>query len=135
MPKIDAVFMHTAAEFFDVGRFMVMGALISTTLLTFVPREVLANVSGDNTLALLVMMAAAFIFSICSTSDAFVARTFASQFAMGPVMGFLVLGPMFDIKNLLMLLGSFTKRFVVKLVVIIFGVSFALLYLGTSILF
>lgn len=133
--KIDAVFMHTAAEFFDVGRFMVMGAFISTTLLTVMPKDVLANISGDNTLALLAMMAAAFIFSICSTSDAFIARTFSSQFALGPVMGFLVLGPMFDIKNLLMLFGSFTKRFVVKLVVVIFAVSFALLYFGTTLLF
>ncbi len=133
--KINAIFMHAAAEFFEVGRFLIMGAFISTAMLTLVPKEILAGLGGENTTALLIMMASAFIFSVCSTSDAFIARTFTSQFALGPVMGFLVLGPMFDIKNLLMLMGSFKKRFVIKLVLIIVAVSFALLYVASATLF
>lgn len=133
--KIDAICMHAASEFFDVGRFLVMGAFISTLMLTLIPKDVFANLGGEHTIALLVMMSAAFIFSICSTSDAFIARTYINQFSPGSIMGFLVLGPMFDVKNLLMLLGSFKKGFVVKLVFVIFGVSFALLYALTPILF
>ena len=42
-------------------------------------------------------------------------------------MGFLVLGPMIDIKNTMMLLGSFKKSFVIKLIGSIVIVSFIVL--------
>jgi len=66
-------------------------------------------------------MTAAFVFSVCSTSDAFIARTFTNQFSTGSIIGFLVLGPMIDVKNMLVLLSSFRKSFVVKLVAVVPG--------------
>jgi len=42
-------------------------------------------------------------------------------------MGFLVVGPMLDVKNTIMLLGSFKKKFVLKLIFIIIVVSFSVL--------
>lgn len=134
MNRINAVFMHASMEFFEVSRFLIIGALLSTVVQTVLPKEALANLGNLNVLSLLVMMASAFILSICSTSDAFIARTFTGQFAMGPVMGFMVLGPMVDIKNLLMLLGNYKKRFVAKLVFAIFGISFVLLYVFSNII-
>ncbi len=133
--RVDAIFTHAASEFFEVGRFLVVGAFLSTIVQTIIPKEALASLGGGNAISLLIMMASAFVLSICSTSDAFIARTFTSQFALGPVMGFLVLGPMVDIKNLLMLFGIFKKRFVIKLVFIIVTLSFVLLYIVTSLLF
>lgn len=62
------------------------------------------------------MMGAAFVLSICSTSDAFIARNFINQFSVGSILGFLILGPMIDIKNLIMLLGNFKAGYVVRLV-------------------
>jgi len=59
-------------------------------------------------------------------------RTFLNQFSTGSVMGFLVLEPMIDVKNMLVLLSSFRNGFVIKLVAIIFGFSFVLLYFLTS---
>jgi uncharacterized protein len=73
------------------------------------------------------MMLLAFILSVCSTSDAFIAKSFLNQFSISSVMGFMVLGPMLDIKNTLMLLGSFKKRFVIKLLFIVFGIVFGTL--------
>lgn len=134
MGRINAVFMHASTEFFEVSRFLIVGAFLSTLVQTVLPKGILANLGGLDVLSLLVMMAAAFLLSICSTSDAFIARTFTGQFAMGSVMGFLVLGPMIDIKNLLMLLGNFKKRFVIKLVFTIFGISFVLLYVFSIII-
>ena len=134
-PRFDAVFTHAASEFFEVGRFLIVGAFLSAIVQTVLPKDVLASLGGGRATALLIMMASAFVLSICSTSDAFIARTFTSQFSIGPVMGFLVLGPMIDVKNLLMLLGSFRKGFVIKLVFIIFILSFIILYVLTSILF
>jgi uncharacterized membrane protein YraQ (UPF0718 family) len=46
-------------------------------------------------------------------------------------MVFLVLVTIIDIKNMLMLLSSFRKGFVIKLVVVIFVVAFCMLYLQT----
>jgi uncharacterized membrane protein YraQ (UPF0718 family) len=70
------------------------------------------------------MMAAAFLFSACSTSDAFIARSFQSRFPMGAVLGFMVFGPMMDIKNLLMLFSGFRKSFVLRLAFLIFALNF-----------
>ena len=79
--------------------------------------------------SILLMMAAAFILSLCSSSDAVIARSFASQLPAGAVMGFLVFGPMMDIKNMLMLSSGFTKGFIVKLMLVTVGVCFFLVFL------
>ena len=135
MGKIDAVLRHAGNEFFEVGRYLIVGAFLSAIVQTFVPKEALAGLGGGYVVSLLVMMLSAFIMSVCSTSDAFIARSFSNQFPIGSVMGFMVLGPMLDIKNLLMLMGSFNKKFVIKLVCLIFGLSFLLLLVLTGLLF
>ena len=124
--KIEAVFSHAGSEFFDVGRYLITGALLSGIFQTLVPKDIFAT-GGIYGVSLIMMMLCAFVLSVCSTSDAFIARTFVNQFPLGAVLGFMVLGPMIDLKNLFMLMGRFRKSFVVKLVVIIFGLSFALL--------
>ncbi len=133
--KMDAVFRHAGTEFFEVGRFLIMGAFLSSIVQTLIPKDILSNIGGGYVVSLIIMMVSAFVLSICSTSDAFIARTFVNQFPMGSVMGFMVLGPMVDIKNLLMLLGNFKKRFVIKLVLSIFGLSFTLLLILTKLIF
>ncbi len=131
LEKIKLVFMHASSEFFQVGKFLIIGAFISSLFQTCIPKDVFNNLWGHEILSLLVMMLAAFIFSICSTSDAFIAKAFSSQFSTGSIMGFLVLGPMIDIKNMLMLSSSFRKGFVIKLIAIIFTVTFFVLYVHT----
>ena len=55
------------------------------------------------------------IFSLsCSSADAVVARSFAGQFPMG-ADGIMVFGPMMDIKNLILLSGGFSRKFVLRL--------------------
>jgi uncharacterized protein len=66
------------------------------------------------------MQALAFILSICSTTDAFVALGFANTFTLGSVLGFLTFGPMVDIKSTLMFLGVFRNRVVLYLIVLPF---------------
>ncbi len=120
---------HTLEEFFEVGRYLVVGAFISAIFQVFISKDMLSTLSDNKVLALIVMMLAAFIFSVCSTSDAFVAKAFLGQFTMNSIMGFLVLGPMLDIKNLLMLSSSFKKAFVIRLVLAIVLTSFLILFL------
>ena len=130
--NIDAIFRHAGAEFFQVGKFLIIGSFLSSIMQTVVPKNLFANLGGGIIISLLIMMLFAFILSVCSTSDAFIARTFINQFPIGAVMGFLVLGPMIDIKNLLMLMGNFQKRFVIKLVILIFFISFLILIVATN---
>ncbi|MEL7565283.1 MAG: permease [Dehalobacterium sp.] len=135
LKKIAVIFQHTGAEFIDVGRFLIMGAFLTGLVQTFIPREALFQLAGAKGSSLAAMMGSAFIFSVCSTSDAFIARSFSAAFPIDAVMGFLVLGPMLDLKNFLVLLGNFRKGFVLRLVFFIFMVTYFLLYYFTSVIF
>jgi len=78
--------------------------------------------------ALLTMMVLAFLLSICSTSDAFIARNLAHQFDMNVVMGFMAFGAILDLKNLSLLLNAFNKRFVLKIIFTFSLICFVVLY-------
>lgn len=125
--KVNAIFNHAGSEFFQIGKFIIIGSLLSSLMQTIVPKNFFVTIGGGTMISLLIMMLFAFILSVCSTSDAFIAKTFVNQFPIEAVMGFLVLGPMLDIKNLLMLLGKFKKKFVIKLVFLILLISFEIL--------
>ncbi|MBK1812407.1 permease [Clostridium sp. YIM B02505] len=122
--KFRAILTHSSLEFFQVGKFLIIGAFLSSIMQVLIPKELIFELGGTTLTSLIIMMLAAFVLSVCSTSDAFIARTFINQLPLRSVLGFMVIGPMIDIKNLSMLLGSFKKRFVIKLVAIIFFVAF-----------
>lgn len=126
--KLRAMFIQAGEEFFSVGRYLVLGALFTSLIQILIPRAWFAGLNEKNGLPLLIMMAVAFIFSACSTSDAFIAKSFAGRFSIGAIMGFLVFGPVMDVKNILMLLAGFKKSFVATLVFIIFLANFLMLY-------
>ncbi len=120
---------HTSEELFDIGRYLIAGAALSALLQTLVPREFLLTVGGGKLSSIIVMMLLAYILSLCSEADAFIARTFVRQFTNGSVLAFLVFGPMIDLKNTLLLMGAFERRFVVRLIAATSGavIVFALL--------
>ena len=126
--KLTAMLLHAGEEFFTVGKYLIIGALAASLMQTLVPKDTFSGLTAQPAAALLIMMAAAFLFSACSTSDAFIARSFTSRFSLGSVMGFMVFGPMMDIKNLLMLFSGFKKRFVLKLALLIFALNFIVLF-------
>ena len=132
--KFASIFHHAGTEFFEVGKYLIIGALISSIMQTMLPKSVFIQLGNSSAVSLLIMMAMALLMSVCSTSDAFIARTFLNQFSLGSVMGFLVLGPMIDVKNILMLLSSFKKGFVPRLVVVILGWAFTVLFFINPIL-
>lgn len=134
LQKIRRMFLHAGEEFFSAGKYLVLGAFLTSLIQTIVPRDIFSELWGRNGLGIAMMMGAAFLFSVCSTSDAFIARSFYDRFSIGSIMGFLVFGPMLDVKNVLMLFSSFRKGFVIKLIFIIIFFNFTLLYLLTSIL-
>lgn len=134
LARAKGVFAHAGGEFFHVGQFFVVAAFFSSLIQVYLPQNILAFFTANPLGALLTMMAFAFILSICSTSDAFIARNFYGQFSRAPVIGFMVFGAMMDIKNLFLLLGHFERGFVLRLILSIVTVAFAILALSTLIL-
>lgn len=116
--KLKMFIDHSKAEFFSVGKFLMIGALVSATLQALGKKIPFTSHSGGLLVSTLILMAMAFLLSLCSSSDAVVAKSFSTSFPIGAVMGFLVFGPMMDIKNIIMLSGSFKKKFVAKLCIV-----------------
>ncbi len=121
---------HIAEEFFEMGKYLILGSLITGLMQTFITRASFASVADHELLSHLFMMAFAYVLSLCSTSDAFVAASFNNLFPPAALLSFLVVGPMLDLKNTLMMLAVFRKKFVLK-----FSLLIAALVLFGSIAF
>jgi len=110
---------HASDEFFEMGKYLIFGALLTALIQTAVSRDALAAIGDHPWFSTLFMMGFAFLLSICSTSDAFVAASFTGTFSAGSLLAFLVFGPMIDLKNTLMLLSTFRARVVLGLILLV----------------
>jgi uncharacterized membrane protein YraQ (UPF0718 family) len=85
------------------------------------------------TVSILLMMGLAILFCICSEADAFVVANFPGIWPPAAKLAFLVLGPMFDLKLMVMYTRIFRKRLIITVVlavmVQIFVYSLAVHYL------
>lgn len=121
--KIQQALLICADEFFEMGRYLIIGAMLAAGLQTFIPQSSLLAVGSGPILSVIVMMVLAIILSICSTVDAFVALGFVGTFSFGSILSFLVFGPMVDIKSTLMYLQVFRRKPVAYLILIPFLMS------------
>lgn len=117
--KLSSMLSHAAEEFFEMGKFLMFGAMLTAFIQTFVVRESLVSIGHGAIISHLFMMGFAYILSLCSTSDAFVASSFLNTFSKGSLLTFMVIGPMLDFKSTLMLLSVFKKKFVLGLSLLI----------------
>lgn len=122
--KLVAVFVHTSDEFFEMGKYLIIGCLLTSGIQSFMNQGSLAAIGEKPLGSYLFMMGLAFVLSLCSTSDAFVASTFLHTFPAGSLLAFMVLGPMLDFKNSLMLLSLFKTKFALYLFFLIFSAVF-----------
>jgi uncharacterized membrane protein YraQ (UPF0718 family) len=121
--KFRQAFLVTVDEFFEMGRYLILGSMLAAGLQTFIPQSTLLAIGSGPVLSILVMLILAIVLSICSTVDAFVALGFMGTFSFGSVLSFLVFGPMVDIKSVIMYLQVFRRRPVTYLVAIPFMMS------------
>lgn len=105
-------------EFFEMGRFLIIGSLLAAAMQTLVTQDVLLALGRGPIVSVVVMQVMAFVLSVCSTVDAFLALSFIGTFTTGSIITFLTFGPMVDIKSTLMFLGVFQKRTVLYLVLL-----------------
>ena len=116
--RIWTAIVTAAEDFLDMSRYLIIGSLLAATMQTFVPQAVLLEFGSGATLSVVVLMVLAFVLSICSTVDAFLALSFVNSFTTGSILSFLVFGPMVDIKSALMFLGVFRRRIVLYLILL-----------------
>ncbi len=108
---------HLASDFFFMGSFVVAGAALAASLQTVVPQSLVAGVARTPVVGSLALMGIAFVLSLCSEADAFVAVSF-TQFPIGAQLAFLVFGPAVDAKLALLYGASFRGHFVGRLLVV-----------------
>jgi hypothetical protein len=129
--KLKSVFDHALHEFRDITKYLVFGAVLTALFHTYVDRKTIASFSQKPYLMVGAMMLLAFVLSVCSEVDAFIGKSFVASAGMGPVMAFLVFGPMLDIKNVAMLFGNFKAKFAAKAIVYIVLINFLLGLIAT----
>jgi len=105
-------------DFLDMARYLIVGSMLAAGMQTLVPQSALLALAGGSVSAILAMMVLAFVLSVCSTVDAFLALAFANSFPPAAILAFLVFGPMVDIKSALMFLGVFNRRAVLYLILL-----------------
>jgi uncharacterized membrane protein YraQ (UPF0718 family) len=108
---------HLASDFFFMGKFLVAGAMAAAALQTLIPQSVVSGVAGTPLVGSLALMGLAFVLSLCSEADAFVAVSLG-QFPLGSQLAFLVFGPVVDAKLAFLYGATFRRRFLVRLVVV-----------------
>lgn len=116
--KIRRALVIAGDEFFEMGRYLVLGTGLAALMQTFVPQSMLTSLGSGPVVSVPVMMTLAVVLSICSTVDSFVALAFVNSFSGGSVLSFLVFGPMVDIKSTLLYLRVFRKKTVLYLVLL-----------------
>ena len=124
LTRLRDMLYHTCDEFFDMGRFLLIGSFIAAVIQVTVPRTLLLSVGQEPVVSILGMMGFAFVISVCSQADAFIAAPFAASFTPGAIASFLIYGPMLDIKNVLMMLNAFKTYYVIKLILLITATVF-----------
>ncbi len=123
-----AVMRLTASEFLDMGKYLILGALVVGYFKVLMVEQLLLSFQSSVVLAVGVLMLLAVILSICSEADAFVAASFIS-FPAAAQISFMALGPMVDLKLIFMYGSVFRKRIVLVLIFLptVFVFMFSLL--------
>ena len=98
--KLFQVLVQAIDEFFDTGRYLVFGCLFASLVQVYVPTRILTSISATPVIAILLL----------------------TSFGVAPVLAFLVIGPMLDVKNLLMMKNYLKARFIWQFIGIVSGV-------------
>jgi len=112
---------HVGNDFVFMGRFLIIGAAAAAAVQTFVPQSIINPVAQTPVVSQLAMMGLAYLLSLCSESDAFVAASFV-QFGASSQLAFLVFGPMVDTKLSALYMGTYNRGlFKIILIVVAAG--------------
>ena len=122
--KLLLVVQSATADLLDVTVFLIIGAAVASVFNTAVNQEIILPFATNPPVAIASLMALRSLLSICSTTDAFIIKTF-STFPFAAKLAALVFGPLFDFKLFWLYSTIFKTR-----AVIAFGIgSFIVIFL------
>ncbi|WP_299997036.1 permease [uncultured Clostridium sp.] len=124
--KIKNLVLNASNEFLNISIYFIFGAFLSSIFVVFLQDTLINDITSGRILGIAIMMLLGFLLSLCSEADAFVAKGFIDNFGLSGVIAFLILGPMMDLKNLILSFGFFKESFVLKLILIICIVVFGI---------
>ena len=127
--KVIQALQTAAADFLEIGTFLVGGTAAAAVINSGFSREAIAPIIEHRYASVGGFMLLAILLNLCSEADAFVAASFAS-FSIPAKLSFLVLGPMLDIKLLLMYTVVFRRRAIVALAILMITFVFVLCVTG-----
>ena len=124
--RLGAALRHASDDFTAVAHYLILGAAIAAFAQTVVERRAVLELAAIPFLPAAAMMALAILLNLCSEADAFIGASFRGLVPVHAQMAFLLTGPMFDLKLLLMYRTLFTRRAIAALsVLILLAVSLA----------
>ena len=132
--NLNAALNNSLRDFMDVGLYFCIGVVLTALLKTTIidpTDDFWKNLADNSILGAAGMMFLAFVLSLCSTSDAFIAANFAN-FKYGPKLAFMVFGPMMDAKLIFLYSTVFKWKFIAFLLIAIFILTGALSLLFES---
>jgi len=125
--KWKGILHHTCHEFFTIGKYFIIGALLASIAQVYLKNTILVHAAESSFQGTAIMMGLAYVLSLCSEADAFVAASFTNMFSPSAILGFLVFGPILDFKNTLVMFGSFKWKFVLTFMllvtIVVYGLS------------
>jgi uncharacterized membrane protein YraQ (UPF0718 family) len=102
-------------DFVDITVFLILGAILAALARSFIATDEIETFSREQPfLAIPAMMLLAVLMCLCSEADAFVAASFTNMHPSAK-LAFLVLGPMLDLKLLLMYTRVFRLRLILTI--------------------
>lgn len=108
---------HIYSDFMRLMPIILFGTIVASIIRVWLGADPASKVNTTIVfVAIPAMMLIAYASSLCSSSDAVIARSLASSLPMSSVIVFLLFGPMLDIKNTLMLVEDCKTSFVLRLI-------------------
>jgi uncharacterized protein len=121
--NISATALH---DFVDITVFLILGAVLAAVAKQNISPDQIESLSREQPyLAIPAMMLLAIVMCLCSEADAFVAASFTNMHVSAK-LGFLVLGPMLDLKLLLMFTRVFRPRLILTIALSTIALVFVL---------
>ena len=112
--KLLLAVQSATSDFLEVAFFFVIGTAVASVFNTAVKQTIILPLATNPPLAIASLMGLAIILSVCSTTDAFIAASFKA-FPFAAKLGFLLFGPVFDLKLMWLYGLLFKRRFVALL--------------------
>ncbi|MGE9268775.1 MAG: permease [Verrucomicrobiales bacterium] len=115
--NLSAAMTNSLRDLVDVGIYFVIGITLTSFLKAGVINPTVdfwKNLEDSTLLAAPAMMGLAFVLSLCSTSDAFIAAN-VGNFSLASKLSFLVFGPMMDAKLVFLYATVFRPKFILWL--------------------